>query len=405
MGTTGVTAQAVGRDNREDMILVGLRNGLIALCLGGLILLLRSPLASVWFNQLMSSTATVQASGIDYFEARIWGAPAVLLNFVLIGWLLGREQSGIVLIVSIVGNAANVLLDYVLIVQQGLASSGAGIAQTLSQYLVLIIGIAWASREVTWGEIRTATQRFWEINAFKAVFTLNGNLFIRSFCNMSVFTIFFSLSSRMGTETLAENALLIQVLLTAIYCFDGIGFATETIVGGYEGKAQREKLIPTLNLAITTSLLIALSSASAFVLFPHTLFGLLTDHNDLIDIIKIHVPWLFLLMGSCSVTAILDAYFGGLARGEALRNSSITGIISFIPVAWISQYFHSNHVLLMAIGVSIIFKGGILVAQLLLSLPEANSKDHRVSQEEHKSSNHDSAQTKSASSETGEIGA
>ena len=31
MGTTGVTAQAVGRDDREGMLLVGLRNGLIAL--------------------------------------------------------------------------------------------------------------------------------------------------------------------------------------------------------------------------------------------------------------------------------------------------------------------------------------------------------------------------------------
>lgn len=40
MGTTGVTAQAVGRDDREGVLLVGLRNGLIALVLGIAIVLL-----------------------------------------------------------------------------------------------------------------------------------------------------------------------------------------------------------------------------------------------------------------------------------------------------------------------------------------------------------------------------
>lgn len=36
MGITGVTAQAIGRDDREEMLLVGLRNGLIALGIGGI---------------------------------------------------------------------------------------------------------------------------------------------------------------------------------------------------------------------------------------------------------------------------------------------------------------------------------------------------------------------------------
>ena len=91
MGTTGVTAQAVGRDDREQMLLVGLRNGLIALGIGGLLLLLQYQEQQLWFG-LMSATPEVKASGIDYFNARIWGAPAVVVNFVLIGWFLGREM-------------------------------------------------------------------------------------------------------------------------------------------------------------------------------------------------------------------------------------------------------------------------------------------------------------------------
>ncbi|MFK7952187.1 MAG: guanitoxin biosynthesis MATE family efflux transporter GntT [Ekhidna sp.] len=375
MGTTGVTAQAIGRDDQEEMLLVGLRNGFIALCIGLLVLLLQSPLSSIWFTQLMASTDAVRASGTDYFGTRIWGAPAVLLNLVLIGWLLGREQSGIVLIISIVGNGANIFLDYTLIVQQGWDSGGAGIAQALSQYLMLFVGIAWLTREVTWSEIRAVSNRFWDVEAFTSVFALNGNLLLRSFCNMSVFIIFFSLSSGMGTETLTENALLIQVFSFAIYCFDGVGFATETLIGSYEGSSEKERLLPTLRLAVFTSLFMAVVVSTAFVAYPETLFGLFTDHADIISIVKIHVPWLFLLLGSCSIVAVLDAYFAGLARGEALRNAALLGVtVGFVPVAYASQYFHSNHILLLAIGMSMTVKVIVMLVQLFFWYVETCSE-------------------------------
>jgi MATE family multidrug resistance protein len=113
MGTTGLTAQAVGADDQEAALLVGLRNGLIALGLGIVLLILQYPLREVGFS-LLSADIDVKAAGIDYFNARIWGAPAVLLNFVLIGWLLGREENSKVVVLSVIGNAANIILNYTL---------------------------------------------------------------------------------------------------------------------------------------------------------------------------------------------------------------------------------------------------------------------------------------------------
>jgi MATE family multidrug resistance protein len=147
MGTTGVTAQAVGRDDTEEMLLVGLRNGLIALGLGGLLLLLQYPLQKLWFG-IVSTTPEVKASGINYFNARIWGAPAVVVNLVLIGWFLGREMSGVVLLMTLVGNAANVVFDYLFIVHWYWASTGAGLSQAISQYLMLVLGIIAASQYI-----------------------------------------------------------------------------------------------------------------------------------------------------------------------------------------------------------------------------------------------------------------
>ncbi len=140
MGTTGTTAQAVGRDDPDTVLLIGLRHGVIALGLGLLILLLQQPIQTVGF-WLLSATSEVKASGVAYYEALIWGAPAHLLGFVLTGWFLGRGQSGKVLILSAVVSGTNVILDYWFIVRWGWGSAGAGAATALSQYLMVLVGL------------------------------------------------------------------------------------------------------------------------------------------------------------------------------------------------------------------------------------------------------------------------
>jgi MATE family multidrug resistance protein len=111
MGTTGVTAQAVGRDDREEMLLIGLRNGLVALVLGIALILLQYPLGELGFT-ILNVPLEIKSSGLAYFNTQIWGSPAVLLNFVLIGWFLGREKNGLVVLLSVVGNGVKIGLDY-----------------------------------------------------------------------------------------------------------------------------------------------------------------------------------------------------------------------------------------------------------------------------------------------------
>jgi multidrug resistance protein, MATE family len=351
MGTTGVTAQAVGRDDTQEMLLCGLRNGLIALGIGGLLLLLQYPLQHLWFG-FMSATPDVNVSGIDYFNARIWGAPAFVVNTVLIGWFLGREMSEVVLVMTLVGNTANVVFNYLFIVHWDWASTGAGLSQALSQYLTLVLGIILASQYIEWKELRSATRRFWDASAFKAVFTLNGNIFIRSCATMFVVSIFTVVSSAMGTVILTENALLFQIVLLCVYIFEGIGFATETLGGFFKGQQAIERLLPLLQVTVGSSILVGIIFSTVCVLFPQTVFGLLTNHGEVKELLQIYVPWLLSVLGFNSVFVILDGYFAGLAEGKILRNASLIGaIFGFAPLAGVAWYFHNNHILWLAMSV------------------------------------------------------
>jgi len=111
MGTTGLTAQAFGRQDHPEMNLLLLRNGLLAVSLGLLIVALQGPIRELGF-WLLNAEPEVRLSGEAFFNARIWGAPAVLINYVLLGRFLGCGQGRRVIVLSLVGNGGNILLDY-----------------------------------------------------------------------------------------------------------------------------------------------------------------------------------------------------------------------------------------------------------------------------------------------------
>lgn len=350
MGTTGMTAQAVGREDEEAVLLTGLRNGLLALGLGLTILILQYPLQELGFA-LLSATPDVKASGLAYYQARIWAAPATLLNFVLIGWFLGREQSGKVLVLSVVGNGANILVDYLLIVRLGWESAGAGLATTASQYLMLVVGILFVCQEVRLKQIRAVAGRLLDLSALKACLALNRDIFIRTFAFLSTFSIFTNLSSVMGTMMLTENALLLQVVTLAIYFIDGLAFATESLVGIFRGKGEHEQLSSLLGISGGTSLILGLSFALVFVLFPDSLFGLLTNHAEVISSIDRYVSWLLPFLGFGSMAFILDGYFLGLAEGSTIRSAALAAtLFGFAPIAIAAWLFQSSHLLWLAMS-------------------------------------------------------
>ena len=98
--TNALTAQAAGENDPQGILLAGLRSGLIAIAIALLILLLQYPIQKLGFA-ILSGAQDIESTGIEYFNARIWGAPAVLLDFVLLGWFLGREKNGTVLFTNL----------------------------------------------------------------------------------------------------------------------------------------------------------------------------------------------------------------------------------------------------------------------------------------------------------------
>ena len=351
MSTTGTTAQARGSGNHREIKQICLRNCLIALALATIIIIFQYPLREIGFS-LLSATPEVKASGINYYKSLIWGAPATLLNFVLIGWFLGLEQGGKVLLLSVVNKGTNIILDYIFIVLWRWESSGAGSATAISQYITLVVGIICVFKFIYLTEIPQLIKNIWQPQVIRKTFILNRDILIRTFALISTFAVFTNLSSYMNTLVLVTNTLLLQVVTLAAYFIDGLAFATESLAGKSYGAGNQEQLKALVKLSGIISVGIGLIFAIVFCLFPTPLFSLLTNHTQVINNISSYVLWLIPVLGFGGMAYMLDGYFLGLTQGNLLRNSTlVAGLVGFLPFAMLGWFLKSNHILWLALAI------------------------------------------------------
>ncbi len=348
MGTTGLIAQATGRGDRAEQWRVGLRALMVALTFGLLILIVQTPLRLIGFT-ILQADADVLDAGLAFYQGRIWGAPAVLMNYVLLGWFLGLGQGRRVLVLAVVGNGANILLDYWMIVRLGWDSYGAGLATALSQYAMLLVGVLLLSQVLPWAQIWQQRLSLWSRRAIAALFRLNRDIMVRTWALLLSFGLFTNLSGVMGTDTLAVNTLLIQALMLVSYFLDGIAFATEAYAGQFHGQGKYSELRALARFGSGISLGLGLGVAIAFIGFPQALFGLLTDHQAVLTQLNQYVFWLLPVFSFGAIAFMLDGYFLGLTSSIVLRNSTIlaTGL-GFMPLALVAYVQESPGLLWLA---------------------------------------------------------
>ncbi|MGQ9867057.1 MAG: MATE family efflux transporter [Pseudanabaenaceae cyanobacterium] len=351
---SSTNALAAAATDDESAWAVLLRSGTVALAIGLGLLLLQYPLRVGGF-WLLTNVPELQATGAAYFDGRIWGAPAVLGNFVFIGWFLGREQAPVVLAMSLVGNGLNVVLDYLWIPLWG--SGGAGLATAASQYGALAVGATAALRTSGW---RMPSLKSWfTAEAFRQTLALKGNLLIRFFLLISVYAIFTNLSARLGTTYLALNGLLLQIALLSQFTIQGVGLTTQTLVGSFQKEGETSQILPLMKVSMLISGAIALTIALVTIVFPGWVFHLLTNHEDIQMEVLAYDRWLLPVLLLTASAFMLEGYFIGIRAGAVLRNSCLASFLVFVAIALLGWVYQSNDLLWGALTV---YMGGLTLA-------------------------------------------
>lgn len=387
MGTTTVTAQAMGANKPEEALLHLSQNTLFALVLGLGLMLFQSLLLpmALW---LIAPEPQLLETAMDYCQIRIFSAPAVLITYVATGWLLGQRNAKAPLMITFSANIINVVLDYLFIVHWNMEAKGAAYATLIAEYFacgfsLIVCGLFLHHHKM---QIR----RWLDLPLLKQNLKLGADLFVRTLALLSVINFFNAQGAQLGNNVLAANAILFQCVLFTSFFLDGYALAAETLTARAIGGKNVQAFYKASAVAFIYCCIIALSLSVFFGLFGSMIITSLTSITLVANIAIDHLPWLIVMPLVSVWCYAFDGIFIGAGQSRIMRNAMLFSVfLGFIPVWWLSKVW-GNHGLWLAFTVFNSFRGITLgIAYLRLTLQqnwinENNSiknlsKDHKVS--------------------------
>src|SRR4029077_16921291 len=234
MGTTGLTAQALGADDQMELRATFLRSLALAGAIGLLLVILQSPIHFIALRFVHSSESVKGYAG-TYFDVRIWSAPAALANYTILGWLLGTGRTGTALLLQIALNGINILLAVFFVLVLGWGLPGVAGATLTSEVLAACAGLILVSRLLP----RLHVPHLFGRRQLLRVLHLNANIMIRALCLEAAFVAFTFAAASQGDILFAANAILMNLLTMSAYGLDGFAMAAEILVGRAVGARDR----------------------------------------------------------------------------------------------------------------------------------------------------------------------
>jgi len=371
MGTTGMVARAFGSGNGPFINLVFCRAALIALA-GAVIILLLRPLLMPLLMWYISAPADVARPASVYFSICIWGAPAILLTNVVSGWFLGMQDTVRPMTVSISTAILNVVLSIIFVFP----------------LKVGFVGIAWGTLLSSWIGLLLAVMLMWRFNGRKwpiarpaelispdgigSFFRINSDIFLRTICIMLVSVSVTSFGARLGSLTLATNAIMMQFFVMFSYFMDGIAFAAEALAGRFSGAGEAALFRQAVRRLLGWSGCVAAIFTLVYIFGYRQIVALLTSDAAVVAEVCKYNIWLILLPVITVAAFIMDGIYIGLTATRSMLVVTLLSALVFFAVCFLPGGFaFPDNNLLWTAFLSYLLSRGLLLA---VRLPQVAPK-------------------------------
>ena len=292
------------------------------------------------------------ASG--YFGIRIWGVPFTLINYVIMGWLIGMSRIKISVLIQVFMNLLNIVLDVVFVFWFGWGVSGVAAATLLAEVTACIFGLWIIYRSTSYHFQVPSIKMMADGSSVKKMMAVNQDLFIRTVCLLAVFNLFTYKSADFGTETLAANAVLLQIHYLMAYFFDGLSNASSILSGKAIGLKDRKLFQRNLNLSFQWAFYSSVILTMFYWVFKESIFSFFTSIPEVIRLGKMYGDWLLVFPLVSSFGIVLYGVFTGATETAPIRNSMLLSLSVFL--------------IAMPAGVPLLENHGVWLAFILFSL-------------------------------------
>ena len=354
MGSSGLTAQALGRRDLTEVTRLLVRSVSVALAISLSLIILQIPLKWLMF-WLIGPTPDVAPFASTYFNIVIWGAPASLSLFCLMGWYIGMQNTRIPMLISIMQNVVNILASLMLVYGFGMKVEGVALGTIIAQYAGLLMAIGLLARY--YRQIFRYFQKDRIFQKMGAFFAVNRDIFLRTLCLVAVNLFFTSAGARQGAIILSVNTILMQLYLFFSYFMDGFAYAGEALggkaYGAHNGIAFRE----TLHRLWMWMLIVTIAYTLLYIIAGPWIVALLTDDSLVLEASSEYLWWAWLIPIAGCVAFIWDGVFIGITATRGMLVSSFLSALTFFAVYLLAEGMMGNHGLWLAQIVYLAMRG------------------------------------------------
>jgi MATE family multidrug resistance protein len=355
MGTTGLTSQASGAGDCDEVdallsraLLIGITAGVVMIAAQMFIIR-----GAFWISP---ASAEVESLARDYMVIRILSAPATIALYCITGWLIAQERTRAVLVIQMGMNGANILLSYYMGLELGWGIEGVAWATFVAEWGGLVLGL-WFCRAAFAGTAWRSAARVFDVVRLKHLAGVNSDILIRSVLLQAIFVSFLFFGANFGDVPLAANQILMQFLQVTAYALDGFAFSAEALVGKALGAKARTALRRSAILSSLWGGIVCVGLAICFALFGGAIIDVMTTAPDVREMARVYLPYMVAAPIVGVAAWMLDGIFIGATRTKDMRNMMlISTVIYFATVIPLMAVF-GNHGLWFGLLLNFIVRG------------------------------------------------
>lgn len=358
MGTSGMTSQALGQRNLDEVTRLLLRSVgvglLIALCL----MLLQYPIQKAAFTFIRTSEE-VQRLATLYFRICIWGAPAMLGLYGFAGWFIGMQNSRFPMYIAITQNVVNIAASLCFVFLLGMKVEGVALGTLIAQYAGFFMALLLWLRYYGQLRRRICWKGLWQKQAMQRFFQVNRDIFLRTLCLVAVTLFFTSAGAAQGEVVLAVNTLLMQLFTLFSYIMDGFAYAGEALAGRYIGAGNRPELHRTVRRLFGWGIGLSVAFTLLYALGGQAFMGVLTNEASVIHEADTYFYWVLAIPLAGFSAFLWDGIFIGATATRQMLYAMFVASVSFFILYYSFHHLLGNHALWLAFIVYLALRGAM----------------------------------------------
>ena len=333
MGTVGLVSQAYGKEDYSEIFNIILRNLVFVLVISLIIISLQSYIYRLSLNIFELSEATEKFYQ-DYFQIRIWSAPAELTLYIITGLFIGLQKTKISSLAIGLFSILNIILSIIFVSKFGLNIKGVAYGTLFSALFVsisfLIYTFLYLSRM---SKLKIKFDELIDLKKIKNIFNININIFIRTILLTFSFLWFTYLGSQIGEDYIAANAILINLVFLSAFILDAYAFSTEGMVGYSLGKKDIILFKKIVQNSFILSSITGLIISIIYFLINNFVINLMSDIEEIRNLSSSYAVWLIIMPVISSFCFQFDGIFIGVSQTKELRNAMIFSVFGYLAIS------------------------------------------------------------------------